>query len=275
VSEFMPPRSCLYAGVSVSSSGRAALATPPTVTSTLEVPMETNGRPRLKTRPPVDVTGQRFGRWLVLRCWFKEPDPAAKFQWRRMWADVRCDCGTLKSVAVTSLRSGHTTSCGRCHGWGRAFKHGESSTRLHRIWRGMRNRTTNPNVTHYRNYGGKGVQVCEEWRDFIVFRDWALAHGYADDLTIERIDSRGDYEPANCEWITGSENARRGAVKLSERDAWEIPQLWATGEWTRTQLGVEFDVDRVTITRVLDRRTWHHIEGVPRPSERDHPPLFT
>ncbi len=62
----------------------------------------------------------------------------------------------------------------------------------------------------YRYYGAKGIRVCPEWEDFAVFREWAMSHGYRDDLTIERINPRGNYEPSNCEWITRSENTRRG-----------------------------------------------------------------
>lgn len=83
-----------------------------------------------------------------------------------------------------------------------ATKHGGYGTRLYGIWNSMRQRCINPSVKEYRYYGVKGVRVCEEWSVFENFRDWALSHGYADNLTIDRIDSTGNYESSNCRWIS-------------------------------------------------------------------------
>ena len=88
------------------------------------------------------------------------------------------------------------------------FKHGYTSkNRLYRIWHNMKARCYNPNFNKYKYYGGKGIIVCDEWRtDFLKFRDWALNNGYADNLTIDRIDSNKNYCPENCRWITLTEN---------------------------------------------------------------------
>ena len=86
--------------------------------------------------------------------------------------------------------------------------HGGSKTRLYRIWKQMRIRchcVTNPT---YRFYGARGIKVCAEWEDFAVFREWALSHGYSEELTIDRIDSDGDYCPANCHWVTKQHNCK-------------------------------------------------------------------
>jgi len=120
---------------------------------------------------------------------------------------VRCDCGTEKWIQLAAARSNHTKSCG-CLTHGRP-QHGGTGTRLHRAWVNMRQRTSNPNKRDWKWYGAKGVAVCREWTEFPAFRDWALANGYADNLTIDRIDSSGDYEPSNCQWITHAENVRR------------------------------------------------------------------
>ncbi len=81
--------------------------------------------------------------------------------------------------------------------------------RLRRTWYGMRKRCTDPKSASYRWYGGKGVAICAAWESFEAFADWSLAHGYADDLVIDRIDAAGNYAPDNCQWITKTENARR------------------------------------------------------------------
>ncbi len=74
----------------------------------------------------------------------------------------------------------------------------------------MKQRCSNPAATKYDRYGGRGITVCDEWReDFQTFYDWAMANGYSDDLTIDRIDNDGDYEPSNCQWITQAENTRK------------------------------------------------------------------
>lgn len=88
------------------------------------------------------------------------------------------------------------------------FKHGGSQTRLYKIWQGMLNRCRNPNVKRYDCYGGRGITVCAEWETFEPFRNWALANGYDDSLSIDRIDVNGNYEPHNCRWITMLEQAK-------------------------------------------------------------------
>lgn len=88
------------------------------------------------------------------------------------------------------------------------MKHGLSNTRLYRIWAGMKQRCYNTEHRAYRWYGAKGVTVCEEWKtDFKAFYDWALSNGYAEDLSIDRINNSLGYEPSNCQWITPGENA--------------------------------------------------------------------
>lgn len=83
--------------------------------------------------------------------------------------------------------------------------HGMSRTRLYRIWDRMRSRCENPNDTNYSKYGARGIKLCEEWHDSSAFFQWALSHGYAENLTIDRIDSKGDYCPDNCRWATYKE----------------------------------------------------------------------
>ena len=95
--------------------------------------------------------------------------------------------------------------------------HGLSQSRIYNIWKGMRRRCNNPNAPKYNFYGGKGIKVCEEWNKtpegFENFYNWAIQNGYADNLTIDRIDPQGNYCPENCRWLTLSENVHRAAIK--------------------------------------------------------------
>lgn len=86
-----------------------------------------------------------------------------------------------------------------------AFKHGMSKSRLMNIFRNMKSRCFNCKHEHYKDYGGRGITVCYEWYNFVPFMEWALSHGYSEDLTLDRINGNGNYEPDNCRWITNLE----------------------------------------------------------------------
>ena len=167
-----------------------------------------------------DVTGQRFGRLLAIKATGQQKNGQA------LWL-CRCDCGNLVEIRNHSLKR-HTRSCGclrieagRKMGLKSAgrnnvnYKHGEGATRgnvkrLYRIWNGMKSRCFNSRVPCYKWYGGKGVNIYTRWKnDYTVFRDWALSNGYQNNLTIDRIDVNGNYQPDNCQWITQSENSKK------------------------------------------------------------------
>ena len=147
---------------------------------------------------PIDITGQKFGKLTVLGVHHLGKRNT------RYWL-CKCECGKETVQISANLKSGRIKSCG-CQRYielsERNKKHGMAGTRIYRIWRGMISRCKYKTATGYENYGARGISVCKEWEDFERFYLWALENGYSDELTIERKNVDGNYEPGNCEWIT-------------------------------------------------------------------------
>lgn len=148
-----------------------------------------------------DVIGKRFGKLIAVR---QVDDYIAPNGNRHKKFMCKCDCGKTTLTLKDHLVSGKTKSCGclRKEASKRMTTHGEIHTRLYRIWGNMVNRCTNPNNPAWDNYGGRGIIVCDEWRSYENFRDWARANGYDNELTIDRINNDDGYYPDNCRWVS-------------------------------------------------------------------------
>ena len=160
-----------------------------------------------------DLTNQKFGRLLVIKYYKTAKDGHS------IWK-CQCDCGNIVNVYSNSLKTGNTRSCGclnkeikqkrrgkKCN----FYKHGKGNTRLFNIFQGIKKRCLNITDTHYNLYGERGIKICDEWLDkengFMNFYNWAIENGYKDNLTIDRINVNGNYEPSNCRWVTIKEQA--------------------------------------------------------------------
>lgn len=211
---------------------------------------------RAKVKP-----GDHFNRWTVLG----SPFTAVR---KRTLVVVECDCGVIGVVQQSALRNGKTKSCGclmagatRRRGRGFYGDHGGAGTRLYRIWHGMLRRCRNPNSVGYKDYGGRGISICDEWNDFKAFRDWSLENGYKDRLEIERWDNDGNYEPANCIFATRIQQVRN---KRSNHLVAAFGETKCIAEWAEDR---RCQVSAGTLTMRL-WRGWDGVRAITTPKSK-------
>ncbi len=182
----------------------------------------------------IDLTGMRFGRLVVV-------SRAENRNKRTMWNCV-CDCGNKVVVGGKDMRDGKTKSCGcyqkeRCPTPPRmsgkenpSYKHGKSGSKLYWVWSSVVQRCTNESCNCYQRYGGRGITVCDEWKNsFEAFRDWAMSNGYAEGLSIDRIDNHKGYCPENCRWVDriAQANNKRNNIIITRNGETHTLAEWA------------------------------------------------
>lgn len=174
--------------------------------------------------------GNRFGRLTVIsECFYKN---------KNAYCECKCSCGNKKTVKLHNLLNGKTKSCG-CFNKELSKRrmlqnnissiHNLSRTRIYGIWQAIKQRCYNPNNDRYKDYGARNIKIIEEWKNnFISFYNWAMANGYKDNLTIDRINVNGDYCPENCRWITNQDqqnNRRNNHFVLFCGETYTLAQL--------------------------------------------------
>ena len=192
----------------------------------------------------INLVGKRFGKLTVLETLTEKENKT-----NRCYCICKCDCGKITKTRREQVLSGHTKSCG-CLQKEIARKslttHKLSRTRIYRIWWNIKRRCEANNQYTYKYYGGRGIKVCEEWlADFMNFYKWAMANGYREELTIDRIDVNGNYEPKNCRWEdmkVQSNNTRKNHFVEYKNEKHTI------AEWSRI-LGLTYDAFRYRIKR--------------------------
>lgn len=197
---------------------------------------------------PLDLTGEIFGKLTILA-----KDPLKE----RCWI-ASCDCGGSTSVWASNVKRGLTKSCGCI-----VKTHGKCGTRLYKIWDGMKQRCNDINNRGYLNYGGRGIKITPEWKEFKEFQKWANLSGYTDDLTIERKNNDIGYSPENCSWETWNTQARnRRSTVLTEDVASIVITMHKYGT-SIPKIAKTLGLARQTICHVVYNRSWKDVGGLP------------
>lgn len=150
----------------------------------------------------IDLTGKRFGKLTVFE--FVETKNGHSY-----WL-CKCDCGNLQKASSCNLKRSHVVSCGCVKNEGNNVKHGKSKSKIYLCWQNMKTRCYNVKSDDYKNYGGRGIKVCDEWHDFRNFYNHVSTLPHFGELgyTLDRINVNGNYEPGNVRWATAKEQAR-------------------------------------------------------------------
>ena len=187
---------------------------------------------------------------------------------KSMWRCI-CSCEDKNEIvaAGSNIRNGNTLSCGCVHREKTKkinCTHQESKTRLYKIWSNIKSRCFTETTTEYENYGGRGITVCDEWKDsYEAFRDWAINNGYNDNLTIERINVNGNYCPENCKWATNIEQANNTRTNhfITYKD-----ETHTLTEWSRIleipRARLQYRINKMTVEEAFTKPFNNNASGV-------------
>lgn len=176
--------------------------------------------------------------------------------------DCLCECGVRKTIRANNLINGNTKSCGCLNrerlSSGALAKHRLKTHPLYSVWMGVRQRCQKEYCKSFKDYGGRGIKVCDEWaKDFMPFYNWAVNNGYKKGLQLDRINNNGDYEPSNCQFITQKENLRKTRnVKLTVTRAKHIRILHKLSGMTAAEISRLYGVSVHNIYSIIYKRSW-------------------
>ena len=190
----------------------------------------------------IDLTGKIFGRLTVIKR--VENSKSGEARWLCL-----CSCGNYKEVQANNLKSGQVQSCGcfrrEVSSLGNK-SHGMTKSRIYRIYQHMKDRCYRVTDKKYQRYGGRGIKICDEWLDdFMKFYNWSIQNGYKENLTIDRIDNDGNYEPQNCRWTTRKEQNRNYSRNILLTYKGETKCMIEWGE----KLGIKYNTLRNLIKK--------------------------
>ena len=193
----------------------------------------------------LDIKGKRFGRLIAIE---RVKNVGKKVSWKCL-----CDCGQETNVLTTNLTSNRIKSCGCLKNQKlieRSTKHNQRHTKLYEVWKTMKQRCYNPNNKGYKNWGGRGIVVCDEWKNnYQAFYEWSMNNGYKEGLSIDRINNDGNYAPSNCRWsdkITQCNNTRQNKYFIINGVSKTIHQ-WC----------IEYNVPVNRVRQRLYKRHWN------------------
>lgn len=200
-----------------------------------------------------DLIGKKFNKLTIIeRC-------GSDNSYHKLYK-CKCDCGNYAVLRGTNIIRGVTKTCGCLiieTNTKRLTRHGKYGTRIYRIWNGIMTRCSHSAKSHPR-YSGRGIDVCDEWRsDFVNFYNWAMKNGYNKELSIDRIDNNGNYEPTNCKWSTNKEQARNNSrnVMIKYKGMTKCINEWAeyfgiTENSIRYRLRKKWSMDKIESTKM-------------------------
>ena len=201
----------------------------------------------------LDIKGKRFGKLIAIE---RVKNVGKKVSWKCL-----CDCGKETIVLTTNLTTNRIKSCGCLKNQKlieRSTKHNQRHTKLYEVWKTMKQRCFNSNNKSYHNYGGRGIIVCDEWKDnYQAFYEWSMNNGYKEGLSIDRINNDGNYEPSNCRWadrFTQNNNTRQNKPVVIDGVSKTIHQ------WTR-----EYNIPVEIVRNRLYNKHWDIVKALTTP----------